>query len=251
MKILDKVQIILISDLILKINQLSDLQEIGRQFLESIAEIIPYHAATFYKDTDFQIEKDSDPVAVNIPQQALATYQAHYLEEDYTKWMFRLSKSMVFRESDLFSEKERMSTDYYQNIYVPRDIHSAAIMSLVQSNRFLGCCSLYRRKQDGDFSDVEIFLLDLLKDHLALALSRCAQHQEHHVSDIQQFSHVHSLTGREQEVLRLVVKGLSHEEICTQLSISIHTLKSHLQNIYQKSGASGKIQLFHKLGVLK
>ncbi len=250
MKVLTKVHAILISDLILKLHTLSDTQEIGKQFLETIGEIIPYRAATFYKNTDFENQTDSSPVTINISCQDLDNYQTHYVT-DYTKWMFSLSKSMVCRESDLWSEKERISTSYYQTMYAPKQIHYATIISLVYNSQFLGCCSLYRNKTDGDFSNDEIFLLDLIKEHLALALARCSSDTSGSAVDPHLFSDSLSLTGREREVLMLIVKGESHEEICTKLAISIHTLKSHLQNIYQKAGVKGKLQLFHKMGILK
>ena len=46
------------------------------------------------------------------------------------------------------------------------------------------------------------------------------------------------LTGREQQVLRLVADGQSAPEIATQLFIEPSTVKSHLQNIYEKLGVS-------------
>lgn len=42
------------------------------------------------------------------------------------------------------------------------------------------------------------------------------------------------LTNREQEVLSLVSRGLSDKQIAVQLTISLHTVKSHLRNILSK-----------------
>jgi len=42
------------------------------------------------------------------------------------------------------------------------------------------------------------------------------------------------LTQREQEVLGLVAHGMSDKRIAAELSISIHTVKSHLRNILSK-----------------
>ena len=42
------------------------------------------------------------------------------------------------------------------------------------------------------------------------------------------------LTQREQEVLGLVAQGMSDKRIAAELSISIHTVKSHLRNILSK-----------------
>jgi len=44
----------------------------------------------------------------------------------------------------------------------------------------------------------------------------------------------HSLTARELDVLKLLVKGLSNKEISTALFISTHTVMTHRKNITQK-----------------
>jgi len=42
------------------------------------------------------------------------------------------------------------------------------------------------------------------------------------------------LTKREHEVLRLVAKGFSYQEIAESLHLSIHTVTSHIKHIYRK-----------------
>ncbi|MFT3951050.1 MAG: LuxR C-terminal-related transcriptional regulator [Oscillospiraceae bacterium] len=49
------------------------------------------------------------------------------------------------------------------------------------------------------------------------------------------------LSQRELEVLRLTADGFKREEIAARLFVSQSTVKTHLQNIYQKLGVSGKI----------
>jgi two-component system nitrate/nitrite response regulator NarL len=48
------------------------------------------------------------------------------------------------------------------------------------------------------------------------------------------------LTAREHEVLRLVADGHSAPEIATRLYIEASTVKTHLQNIYEKLGVSDR-----------
>jgi ATP/maltotriose-dependent transcriptional regulator MalT len=48
------------------------------------------------------------------------------------------------------------------------------------------------------------------------------------------------LTRREGEVLRLLARGSSNEEIATQLVLSVRTVEHHVASIYAKIGVSGR-----------
>jgi len=51
------------------------------------------------------------------------------------------------------------------------------------------------------------------------------------------------LTSREWEVVRWVGEGMTNKEIARQLSISVTTVKTHLQNIFSKLKVGRRIQL--------
>lgn len=50
----------------------------------------------------------------------------------------------------------------------------------------------------------------------------------------------HLLTGREQEVLRLLARGGSNGAIAAELVLSVRTVERHVENIYDKIGVSGR-----------
>ena len=61
------------------------------------------------------------------------------------------------------------------------------------------------------------------------------------------------LSGRELEVLALIARGLTNQEIALTLYLSLHTVKSHARNIYAKLGVSSRTQAVAKgraLGLL-
>lgn len=55
------------------------------------------------------------------------------------------------------------------------------------------------------------------------------------------------LSDREQEVLRLVLRGLSNREVARQLTISPNTVKTHLRAIFDKSGFRTRVALIAEL----
>ena len=51
-----------------------------------------------------------------------------------------------------------------------------------------------------------------------------------------------SLSDRERECLALVAEGLTNTRIAERLSVSEHTVKFHLQNIFQKLGVANRTE---------
>ena len=49
------------------------------------------------------------------------------------------------------------------------------------------------------------------------------------------------LTKREYEILQLLAKGMTREEIAKKLYISSETVKMHVKNLYKKLKAKNKI----------
>lgn len=50
------------------------------------------------------------------------------------------------------------------------------------------------------------------------------------------------LTTRELEVLGLLAEGLSNQAVAERLTISLHTVRNHVQNILMKLGAHSKLE---------
>jgi LuxR family transcriptional regulator of csgAB operon len=50
------------------------------------------------------------------------------------------------------------------------------------------------------------------------------------------------LSGREKETLWLAAKGFCNDEIAEKMSVSHHTIKTHLYHVYKKIGASNRLQ---------
>lgn len=53
----------------------------------------------------------------------------------------------------------------------------------------------------------------------------------------------YKLTHREREMIELVYKGLSNNEIAAELYISLNTVKAHLRNTYEKTGVNTRMEL--------
>ena len=64
---------------------------------------------------------------------------------------------------------------------------------------------------------------------------------------------IEPLTGRELEILSLLAAGLTNEQIAHKLTISLHTVKTHTTNIFQKLGVTnrtGAVNRAREIGLL-
>ena len=59
-------------------------------------------------------------------------------------------------------------------------------------------------------------------------------------------SHVERLSRRQLEVLMLVAEGLSNQEICVELEVTLETVKSHVLHILQRLSARSRA---HAVGI--
>jgi DNA-binding CsgD family transcriptional regulator len=66
-------------------------------------------------------------------------------------------------------------------------------------------------------------------------------------SQLDSLQHSHGLSARELEILKLVLDGKSYKQMEDALFISIHTVKSHVYNLYRKLGVKSHRQLTHFL----
>jgi DNA-binding NarL/FixJ family response regulator len=57
------------------------------------------------------------------------------------------------------------------------------------------------------------------------------------------FTETFEISQREQEVVRLICKGMSNQEISDELFISLQTVKDHVHRIFLKTGVRNRVQL--------
>jgi len=55
------------------------------------------------------------------------------------------------------------------------------------------------------------------------------------------------LSGRENEILQLLTKGLLYKEIADQLSISVSTVRQHIHHIYEKLHVQNRTEAINKV----
>lgn len=249
---IEKNDLILLNEIIYKIYSILPQREMRLSVIKLLKSLIHYNKASFYLAESQPGHLLNDPVAINIPEDGLKSYIENFEDVDYTRWIFISGKCMAYKETDLLSDAKRENEKFYKELYAPDKIHYSAQLSIAYHDTFLGIISLYREKSDGDFTENDLFILDLLKDHLALRLHNDSILLNPNESlsknktslDTSNYISKYHLTLREVEVLGLLLGGLSGDKICEVLVISPHTLKKHTLSIYKKLGVNSRWELF-------
>lgn len=242
MKTLETNDWMILNSIIYKIYTTENSKVMRQQFMEQMKMVLDFDSADFYLAAKDGSKRLTDLITYNCDEEEYSDYE----ELDYSKGIMYSGKSLVYRETDIISDDKRIQTEYYNKIYRPNNWHYSLQMILGRNKEFLGVITFYRTIGKDNFQYDDIFLLDMLKDHIAYRLYR--DRQEHEQSEekltVTEAAEKYDLTKREHTILKLLMQGKDNNHICEELSISVNTLKKHILNIYRKLGIKNRVQMF-------
>lgn len=242
--------IMLINDIVYKIHAIEDFDTMRKSVLEVLQFLIPYEFGGFYlasSDTPYEL---TEPVSLGGHPDGAMVYLKEYQELDYTRWTFDSSVGKVYRETDLLEESVRINHPYYKKMFLEQGVHYSMLLTIIRNGVFLGVINLFRKKGQHDFTDDEMFMFELLENHLSLRCFFTAKSFTLPISNYptkKTLVEEYSLTMREIEIVYMLLDGTSREVICDQLYISSNTLKKHTLNIYKKLNINSWRELFQLL----
>lgn len=230
---------LILNEIIYKIYTTEDIDEMRKNFLLQLKMVIDFDSADFYLSDDNQ--KMNNPITYNCDMPIAELYD----EIDYSRGILYGGRSMVYRETDIITDENRTKTEYYQKVYKPNNWHYALQMIMARNKKFIGVVTLYRTIGKEDFKYDDVFILDMLKEHMSYRLDKEKTQLYHNMQVVKlgQVKEKYGLTLREEEIVGAVVGGKSNEEIAEEFVISLNTLKKHLMNIYRKMEINSKTQL--------
>jgi len=231
-----------LNNIIYKIYTTEDFNEMRYELLSQLKILLNYDSADFYMVSKEEGRLLGNPVTYNCD----VNLSKYYEELDKSRNIIVSGKTLIYRETDILAEETRIDSEYYQNVYKPNNWHYALQIVIARNKKFLGILSFYRTIGKENFSYDDIFVLDILKDHLGYRLEQYIKRSDDNTEKytITEAVKKYQLTKREEMVLRLLMRGQSSEAISEELVITPNTLKKHILNIYRKLGIKNRVQLF-------
>lgn len=235
---------LLMNSIAYKVHGIEDIDMMRKEVMKQLAYIIEYDSASFYMADPCSEKALCRPVGINYSLKDMQDYINRFKDIDYSEGLMYTGRNIAYKESDLVPDDIRKNTEYYKAVYDVQGWHYSIHLNICYNGRFVGIMSFFRKKGREDFDYNDIFVLDLLKDHLALRLYREITGWKNRKYTVRECAEKYQLSMAEEKVLGHLVTDASTEEITQELGITISTLRKHCNHIYRKLNISQRIQLY-------
>lgn len=231
-----------LNNIIYKIYTTEDAQQMRERFLEQLKMVLDFDGAEFYLTDLVDSKRFVKPVQYNCDIDGGKMF--HEMLEKSTA-TFR-GKSIVFRGTDVVPSTIRTKEAFYKEYFIPNNWQYSAHLLLGDGDTCVGLISLYRSIGKDNFDADDIYILDLMKDHLLhrLGMERMERAAIQEKLTVTEATEHYNLTKRESAILRRLMQGQNNNQISEELQISVNTLKKHVLNIYRKLNINNRVQLF-------
>lgn len=236
----------MINNILLEIYSLDDIKDIAVNFLNLVRVLIPYSQAYFIifdEKQEIDCEKSS---FYNVTEENKNRYIHYFYNVDYIRYIYNFTRPITTKDTEIMPDHLREKTEFYQGFLLPQNIPYGGGILFAKENKLLGLLNLFRSKELGDITERETSILEIIKDHLnnilfSITLSSSANdgRKSLKADDLTRYN----LSKRENEIVQLLIKGYTNNEISEHLCISTSTVKKHVYNIFTKIGVNSRMQL--------
>lgn len=246
---MEKNNFLIYNDLIYELYSCTNLEDLKTRFLGRIKLLIPFSYASILladtTDNPQSLFRENPLCLPSVFTEAEEEYIRH-CDEDPLLWIIHGKESSLVCESELLPEENRLHTPLYKRCYLKYNIYDSLQYSIVYQQKFLGVVTLFRTRMDGLFSVDDMFFLRSCGIHLNTVINRLLQEDANPAASLRDLSRLiqeFHLTPREAEILQLIFRYQTNQEIAASLSIKENTLQKHLQNLFRKTNVSSKWEL--------
>ena len=186
--------------------------------------------------------RHSGVVLREIEPAAERAYTASYREHDPLRpTLFARFDVRVACIDEEISETDLLQSVYYREFMLPLDHRHVADMFFRSGSDIIAVLTMLRNTTLGPYTAQELQLLRTLQPFLEYTLNR--EYQPRRFRERKEICQAYGLTEREVDVVELIVGGASNKVIARELQLSLATVKTHVQHVFQKAGVSSRTAL--------
>ncbi len=211
-----------------------------QESLDLIERLLPVDSSGFYLVAADM--RHSGVVLHNISAAAERQYAQRYQFSDpLHPRHFRHSDICLVNIDEVIAESELLQSDYYRSFMAPLGHRHVTDLYFRRDGEVVAIMTLLRSTESGPFSAQELTLLRSLQPFLQYSLN--ATYVPARQSQRNALQGRYGLTARELDVVEQVVGGASNKRIAQELSLSLATVKTHLQHIFAKMQVASRTEM--------
>jgi len=198
--------------------------------LWALSRLIPSDACVGYEETDIAASRfrvlDLLEVIGEPPSPSVEAAFHTLGWQDPMHCRLHAREQGVLRLSDFLTHRQRRALEYDATVWRPHGIEDSVRVWLpAPPGR---ARAIYLERSGTSYTNREMTLLSLLRPHLI--------HIRANADFRRRFGADRDLTRREAEVLGWIARGKTNGEVARLLFISPHTVRKHVENIFEKLG---------------
>lgn len=238
-----------INNIILTMYSTEDDTKMMNAFLKALQVLVPFDMGVYMRTEDINDSFEvSSSICLGAEELFLSDYSQFATTSDYASPLMNMHHSIAYRDTDLLDETRRRNTVFYKEFLEKHGTPYVGGIILAINDILLGEVTLFRSECLGDFTDGELEILNILKDHLnnRLYYHPDIKKKRNVRGKIPQYFEKYNdlnLTEREMEIVDLIISGYGYDDISEELAISINTTKKHVSNIFNKLHVTNRIEL--------
>ncbi len=183
----------------------------------------------------------------DIPSEHIDLYKTKYMYYDFVLWYCAMPKELVLRETDLITERYMAECIFTKEWLEPINVYYGLTSNIARENNSYGNITFYRSKEEGNFTDEEIEMLEKIIQHLSIRFHQLFPNgiiRDNADEKLEFFVQQYQLTKREKEIVLCISNHIYRKDLAKELVLSEHTVKKHLNSIYRKTNVRNFSELY-------
>ncbi len=191
--------------------------------------------------------RDTGRVSINMNASNLSAYETYFQFRDPITRLLRRRRRAT-HVNEIMPQEDLRRTEFFNDFLARDGLCHGLNYHAHDGQEHVGDIRIWRGRKGDTFDRRDVEILDAVGQAFANALCTIRRYEQrlkiadpsHRIDD---WAKRHSLTERETDVVRLAMTGHRDADIAENLGISITTVRTHLRNVFQKSGIVGRAAL--------
>lgn len=225
------------------------------------AELLSFLRADYFASFvwDRQTGSFSDPVAINIDPGNIQCYCSYFQYHNPITGKVR-DMGRAVRINEVLPQRELMRTEFYHDFLARGGLYYGLNLYVRDAQQNFVDIRIWRSRRRANFARLDVQLLELIKPHFRNAMANIlAERRSRAAMDdpgkgrpgcaVERLQARFGLSPRQLQVAAGIADGKTDQQIAAELAISFSTIRTHVNHLFERTGARNRAALVRLISV--